>query len=84
MKDDLAKEAGSMSPGPSQGRKRKLSSPQALGGAKRNRSSKPRRPADEENNDPVRGLAEELVSLGYRRDLKITVSVHFFISLQNS
>jgi hypothetical protein len=29
-------------------------------------------------------LAEELVSLGYRRDFEIMVSVHFFISLQNS
>ena len=81
MKESLAEAAASKSPGPSQGRKCKLSSPQLLRGSKRNRGSQLQRQAARgvSESEPIPGLAEGLVALGYEPDFEIMVRIHFFI-----
>jgi hypothetical protein len=67
--------AAIQSPGPSQKRKRKLSSTQVPRGSKRNRRS----PLYAEGSDdkPFEGLVEGLTALGYSPDFEITVRVLF-------
>ena len=78
MKKAAAEEVPSRTPGPPKGRKRKLSSPQAHSGPKRNRKLRPRSQTaaeDISDGEPIEGLAEGLASLGYPGDFQIAVSL---------
>jgi hypothetical protein len=79
IQNAAAEEVPSRTPGPSKGRKRKLSSPQAHAGPKRNRRLRPRSQtaaAEISDDEPIEGLAEGLASLGYPGDFQIAVSLH--------
>jgi len=76
MQEAAAGKAAGQTPGPSNRRKRKLSSPQVRVGSKRNRGLQRQSQATAEDisdYNPIEGLAEALVSLGYPPDFGITV-----------
>lgn len=74
MQNAAAEEVPSRTPGPSKGRKRKLSSPQAHAGPKRRLQSHSKAATkDISDDEPIEGFADGLASLGYPRDFQVAV-----------